>query len=104
MISTLLDLVERNYQTIANNLKDIRAQEYAQGALIRALCKKLGKAKPKELKAAIDSLPTQKKVDELEAKNSFLLEKADKLKAKLKEHKMELQEAIDKLNFALLFN
>ena len=43
-------------------------------------------------------------MDELEAKNSFLLEKANKLKAKLKEQKNEHQEAIDKLNSALLFN
>ena len=43
-------------------------------------------------------------MDELEAKNSFLLEKANKLRAELKERKKEHQEAIDKLNSALLFN
>ena len=102
--STLLDLMERNYQTIANNLKDIRAREYAQGELIRPLCKKLGKVKPNELEAVINNLPTRKKVNELEAKNSFLLEKANKLRAELKEQRKEHQEVIDKLNSALLFN
>ena len=43
-------------------------------------------------------------MDELEAKNSFLLEKGNKLKAELKEQRKEHQEAIDKLNSALLFN
>ena len=57
-----------------------------------------------ELEAAINNLPTQKKVDELEAKNNFLLEKVNKLKAELKEQKKEHQEAIDKLNSALLWN
>ena len=57
-----------------------------------------------ELEAAISNLPTQKKVDELEAKNSFLLEKVNKLKAELKEQKKEHQEAIVKLNSVLLCN
>ena len=96
--------MEQNYQAIANNLKDIRAREYTQRELIRALCKKLGKVKPDELEVTIDNLPTRKKVDELEAKNSFLLEKANKLKAELKEEKKEHEEAIDELNSILLFN
>ena len=52
---------------------------------------------------AVDSLPTQKKVDELEAKNDFLLEKVNKLRAELKETK-EDHKAIDKLNVAFTFN
>ena len=55
---TLLEGAERNYQAIANNLKDIRDREHAQGELIRALCKKLGNIKPDELEAAIDGMPT----------------------------------------------
>ena len=96
--------MEQNCWSIINNLKKIQAQEYAQKELIRALCKKLGKVKPEELEAAIDNLPTRKKVDELEARNSFLLKKANKLKVELNEEKKEHQEAIDKLNSALLFN
>ena len=53
---------------------------------------------------AIDSLPTQKKIDKLEAKNDFLLEKANKLRAELKETKEDHHKAIDKLNVALTFN
>ena len=54
--------------------------------------------------AAIDSLPTRKKVDELEAKNNFLLVKTNKLKNELDEQKVENQTAIDKLNASLLLN
>ena len=39
--------------------------------------------------AMIDSLPTRKKVDELEAKNNFLLVKVNKLKNELDEQKVE---------------
>ena len=53
---------------------------------------------------AIDSMPTQKKIDKLEAKNDFLLEKANKLRAKLKETKEDHHKAIEKLNIALTFN
>ena len=49
-------------------------------------------------------LPTQKKIDELEAKNDFLFEKANKLRAELKETKEDHHKAIDKLNVALTFN
>ena len=76
--------------------------------LIQALCKKLGNIKPKELEAAIDGMPTQKKMDELEAKNNFLLETANKLradlKADLKETREDHHKAVDKLNAALQFN
>ena len=53
---------------------------------------------------AIKNLPTQKKIDELEAKKNFLLEKANKLRAELKETKEDHHKAIDKLNIALTFN
>ena len=53
---------------------------------------------------AVDSLPTEKKIDELEAKNDFLLEKANKLRAELKETKEDHYKAIDKLNITLTFN
>ena len=43
---TLLGGAEWNYQAIANNLKEIRDREHAQGEFIRALCKKLGNIKP----------------------------------------------------------
>ena len=72
--------------------------------MIRALYKKLGNVQPEGLVEAVDSLPTQKKIDELEAKNDFLLEKANKLWAKLKETKEDHHKAIDKLNVALTFN
>ena len=52
----------------------------------------------------VDDLPSQKKVDELEAKNTFLHEKANKIGAELKEEKEEHKKALDKLNFALTFN
>ena len=55
---TFLDEAERNYQTIANNLKDNWDREHDQGELIRALCKKLGNVRSDDLEAAIDNLPT----------------------------------------------
>ena len=52
----------------------------------------------------IDSLPTRKKVDELEAKKNFLLVKANKLKNELHKQKAENRTAMDKLNDSLLLN
>ena len=101
---TLLERAEQNYQAIANNLKDIRDREHAQGELIQALYKKLGNIKSDELEVAIDSMPTQKRMDKLEAKNSFLLEKTIKLQSDLKETKKDHHEAVDKLNATLQFN
>ena len=72
--------------------------------MIRALYKRLGNVQPEGLLEAVDSLPIQKKIDELEAKNDFLLEKANKLRAELKEVKEDHQKALDKLNVALIFN
>ena len=43
-------------------------------------------------------------MDELEAKNAFLLENANKTGAELKEEKEEHKKALDKLNVALTFN
>ena len=43
-------------------------------------------------------------MDELEAKNNFLLEKANKLRADLKETREDHYKAVDKLNAALQFN
>ena len=51
-----------------------------------------------------NNLPSQKKVDELEAKNAFLLEKANKAGTKLKEVKEDHKKGLDKLNVALTFN
>ena len=52
----------------------------------------------------VDDLPTQRKVDELEAKNAFLLKKASKTGAELKEVKEDHKKALDKLNVAFAFN
>ena len=43
-------------------------------------------------------------MDELEAKNAFLLEKANKTRAELKEKKDEHKKTLDKLNLSLAFN
>ena len=101
---TLLDSMDQNYQTIAKNLKGIREQEHSQRELIRALCKKLGNIKPDGLEVAIDNLLTQKKVDKLEAKNSFLLEKMNKLRTDLKETRKDHHKAVNKFNSTLQFN
>ena len=101
---TPLEGPDWNYQVIGHNLKEIRERKHAQGDLIRALCKKLRNVQPKGLVEAIDSLPIQKKIDELEAKNKFLLEKANKHRTELKETKEDHHKAIDKLNVARTFN
>ena len=101
---TLLEGAERNYQVIANNLKEIWDREHIQGVLIQALYKKLGIVKPEELEAAINGMPMQKKVDELEAKNAFLLEKANKLRMDPRETREDHHKVVDKLNAALQFN
>ena len=48
--------------------------------------------------------PIQKKVDKLEAKNAFLLEKSNKISTELKEEKEAHKKALDKLNLSLAFN
>ena len=95
---------DRSYQVIAHAMKEIRARENEREALIQALCKRLGNIQPNELLEAVDDLPSQKKVDELEAKDAFLLEKANKTGTELKEEKEEHKKALDKLNLSLAFN
>ena len=72
-----------SFQVIAHALKDIWEREREWEALIRALCKRLKNIQPEGLLEVVDDLPTQKKVDELEAKTAFLLEKASKSSAEL---------------------
>ena len=93
-----------SYQVIAHAMKDIREREPEQQGLIRALSARLRNVQPDGLLEAVDDLPSQKKVDELEAKNAFLLEKANKTGVELKEEKEEHKKALDKLNLALAFN
>ena len=97
--SPLMESMEPSY-----DLKRIWAWEIIQGKIIQAACKKLNKCKPEDLVAAIDNLPTRKKVDELETKNNFLLVKANKLKNELDEQKAKHQTAINKLNTSLHLN
>ena len=53
---------------------------------------------------AIDDLLSQKKVDELEAKSTFLHKKSKKIIDELKEEKEAHRKALDKLNLSLAFN
>ena len=99
-----LDAAERSYQTIATTCREIRAREREREALIQDLCKRLGNVQPDGLLEAIDDLPSQRKVDELEAKSTFLHEKAKKVSDELKEEKKAHRKALDKLNFSLAFN
>ena len=57
---------------IAHALKEIREREHEQQGLIRALCGRLGNVQSSELLEAIDCLPSQKRLEELEAKTTFL--------------------------------
>ena len=67
-----LEGADRSYQVIAHAMKEIREREREQQELIRAMCARLGNIQPDGLLEAMDNLPSQKKVEELEAKNSFL--------------------------------
>ena len=89
---------------IAHALKEIREREHEQQGLIRALCGKLGNIQPNELLAAIDHLPSQKRLEELEAKTTFLQEKSKKASEELREEKEAHRKALDKLNLSLAFN
>ena len=82
-----LEGADRNYQVIAHAMKEIREREREQQGLIRIICARLGNVQPDRLLEAIDNLLSQKKVDELEAKNKFLQEKAKKVSDELKEEK-----------------
>ena len=53
---------------------------------------------------AIEHLPSQKRMEELEAKVSFLQEKNKKANEELKEEKEVHRKAVDKLNLSLAFN
>ena len=72
--------------------------------MIRALCARLGDVQPDGLLEAIDNLPSQKKVDELEAKSTFLHKKAKKVGDELKDEKEVHRKVLDKLNLSLAFN
>ena len=85
--SPIQESIESSYHTIIDHIKKIRARELAQADIIREACKKLEKCNAEELVVAIDNLPTQKKIDKLEAKNNFLLGKANKLKGELDDQK-----------------
>ena len=89
---------------IAHAMKEIREREREQQGLIRAMCARLRNIQPDGLLEAIDNLPSQKKVDELKAKSTFLHEKSKKISDKLKEEKDAHRKALDKLNLSLAFN
>ena len=95
---------DRSYQVIAHAMKEIREREREQQGLIRAICTRLGNVQPDGLLEVIDDLPSQKKLDELKAKSTFLHEKAKKVSDKLKEEKEAHRKALDKLNLSLAFN
>ena len=99
-----MDVAERSYQTIAVACSEIRAREREREALIQEVCKRLGNIQPDGLLEAIDDLPSQKKLDELEAKSTFLHEMAKKVSNELKEEKEAHREVLDKLNLSLAFN
>ena len=82
----------------------IRAREREREALIEDMCQRLGNIQPDELLGTIEHLPSQKRMEELEAKVSFLQEKTKKAKEELKEEKEAHRRAVDKLNLSLAFN
>ena len=67
-----LEGLDRSYQVIAHALKEIRERECEQQGIIWALCARLGNVQPNGLLEAIDQLPSQKRLEELEAKTTFL--------------------------------
>ena len=99
-----VDVVERNYQTIAFACREIRAREREREALIQEMCQRLRNIQPDELLGTIEHLPSQKRMEELEAKVSFLQEKTKKASEELKEEKEAHLRAVDKLNLSLAFN
>ena len=99
-----LEGADWSYQVIAYAVKEIRERERKQQGLIRAMCARLGNIQPDGLLEAIDNLPSQKKVDELEAKSTFLHKKSKKINDELKEEKEAHRKALDKLNLSLAFN
>ena len=99
-----MDAVERNYQTIAFACREIRAREREREALTEEVCQRLGNVRPEKLLEAIEHLPSQKRMEELEAKVSFLQEKNKKANEDLKEEKEVHRKAVDELNLSLAFN
>ena len=99
-----VDAAERSYQTIATACREIWTREREREALIQEVCKRLGNVQPDGLVEAIDHLPSQKRMEELEAKISFLQEKSEKASEELKEEKEAHRKAVDKLNLSLAFN
>ena len=99
-----VDAAEQSYQTIAVACREIRAREREREALIQEVCKQLGNVQPDELLEAIDHLPSQKRLEELEAKTAFLQEKSEKASEDLREEKEPHRKALDKLNLSLAFN
>ena len=99
-----VDAAEWSYQTIAVACREIRAREHEREVLIQEVCKRLGNIQPDGLLEVINDLPSQKKLDELEAKSTFLHEKAKKVNNELKEEKEAHRKALDKLNLSLAFN
>ena len=99
-----LEEADRSYQVVVHAMKEIREREREQQGLIWAMCARLGNIQPDGLLEAIDDLTSQKKVDELEAKNTFLHEKSMKISEELKEEKEAHKKALDKLNLSLAFN
>ena len=67
-----LEGLDRSYQVIEHAMKEIREREHEQQGLIRAMCARLGNIQPDGLLEAIDNLPSQKRIEELEAKVAFL--------------------------------
>ena len=67
-----VDAAEQSYQTIATACREIRTREREREALIQEVCKRLGNVRPDGLVEAINQLPFQKRMEELEAKISFL--------------------------------
>ena len=89
---------------IAHTMKEIRERKHEQQGLIRAMCARLRNIQPDGLLEAIDNLPSQKRVEELEAKVAFLQEKSKKVSEELREKKEAHKKALDKLNLSLAFN
>ena len=89
---------------IAHAMKEIREREREQQGLIQAMCARLGNIQPDGLLEAIDNLPSQKRVEELEAKIAFLQEKSKKVSEELREEKEVHKKVLDKLNLSLAFN
>ena len=88
---------------IAHAMKEIREREREQQGLIQAMCGRLGNIQLDELLVAIDHLPSQKRLEELEAKTAFLQEKSKKPSEELREKEAH-RKALDKLNLSLAFN